>query len=130
MVDGGASIPFRAESGQVLRDFAKDRKPYVASQYVTGRRRFAARNSPGVDEATVSEAALREFEASWEEPAVQLHLIPGKEALGAINRHLQARYGVTVTSTAIIDAMRTDEVPAEMKDLIQQLTVFTKTRVS
>jgi hypothetical protein len=33
-------------------------------------------------------------------------------------------YGVNVTATAIIDSMRTDEVPSEMKSLVQLLAEF------
>jgi hypothetical protein len=38
-------------------------------------------------------------------------------------------YDVTLTATGIIDAMMIDEVPLEMRNLIDGLTVFSKAKV-
>lgn len=51
-------------------------------------------------------------------------MIPGKEALSGINQRLQSEYGVSITPTAIIDAMQLDEVPAEMRGLVKALQEF------
>jgi hypothetical protein len=55
---------------------------------------------------------------------VQLEVIPGKEAMSAVNQYLQNQYGVSVTPTAIIDAMRDDEIPSDMKQLIHDISKF------
>jgi hypothetical protein len=75
-------------------------------------------------EATINEAALNEFEDRWNDLDSRLQAIPGKEAISAINKRLQEDYQVTVTSTAIIDAMKVDEVPAEMKSLVAHISEF------
>ncbi len=51
-------------------------------------------------------------------------MIPGKEALSSLNQHFQEQYGVTVTPTAIVDAMWTNEVSREMGELVETLTKF------
>jgi hypothetical protein len=55
-------------------------------------------------------------------------MVPGKDALSGVNEHLQEKYGVTVTPTAIIDAMNNDEVPREIESLLDLLEAFTKVR--
>ena len=71
--------------------------------------------------------ALNEFEQQWRDPQSRLDLIPGKEALKEVNRYLENSYGVSITSTAIIDSMRLDEVPTEMKELVELLKRFSAT---
>ncbi|MFL5071664.1 MAG: hypothetical protein ACJ8D9_18955, partial [Xanthobacteraceae bacterium] len=105
-------------------------KSYVMSQYLADRRRFERVHSPTLHEATITETALNEFEERWRCPKLRLEMIPGKEALSALNQHLQEQYGINVTPTAIIDAMRTDEVPAELEQLVRDLSQFAASKVS
>ena len=60
----------------------------------------------------------------------KLEIIPGKEAMSAINQHLQDKYGVSITPTAIVDAMRADEIPIDMKNLIQDISRFASSKVN
>jgi len=62
---------------------------------------------------------LDEVNALWE--LSRFTLIPGKEALSAFNFYLQAEYRVSVTQTAIIDAIRIAEMPAEVALLVEML---------
>ena len=57
----------------------------------------------------------------------RLQLIPGKEALAYVNEHLQATYGVSLTPTAIINAMEISEVPLAVKTLINRIEEFSTT---
>lgn len=41
-----------------------------------------------------------------------------------LNEQLQTKYRVSVTPTAIIDAMQVEEIPTEMKGLIDDLAQF------
>ncbi len=83
-----------------------------------------------MDETTVNEMALNELDRRWHSLEDRLSLIPGKDALSHLNASLQAASAVSVTPAAIIDAMRVDEVPSEMKDLISMLEEFSKTAPS
>ena len=55
-------------------------------------------------------------------------IIPGKEALGAINRHLQEKFDVNITPTSIVDAMMLDEIPKEIRLLLADLGTFSSKR--
>jgi len=100
----------------------------ITSQYLAFGRRFQRAVSPATDEATANEAVLSEFESRWSNSDMQLAMVPGKDALSGVNEHLQERYGVTVTPTAIIDAMKNDEVPREIKSLLVALDEFAQVR--
>lgn len=105
----------------VLDRYTAERKSHVMAQYLAYRRRFERANSPSVEEATVNEAALGEFESCWQAP---YEVVSGKEALARLNAHLQESYGVSVTPTSIIDSMRNEEIPGEMCELLGELSRF------
>ncbi len=123
----GVELKYRPEAARLLEDFAAKKRSYVTAQYLAFRRRFERTNSPNLHEATVNEAALNEFENCWKDAISRLEVIPGKEALSVLNQYLQQQYGVSVTPTAIIDAMRQEDIPEEMRQLIRDITAFAKT---
>jgi hypothetical protein len=82
-----------------------------------------------MDEATIDKAALNEFKQHWAVPAIRLCMIPGKEALSKFNERLQARYGVSLTPTVIVEAMNSAEVPEDMRRLIETIAHFASTDV-
>jgi hypothetical protein len=64
-----------------------------------------------------------------ESEQTRLAIIPGKEALSAINGHLQSTFGVNITPTSVVDAMSATEIPKEMKLLVADLAVFSSGKV-
>ncbi len=120
----GVSRTYNSNVTEVLSGYAESKKSYVTSQFLKGWRQFERVNSPALDEAQVTERALNSFNQLWDKPKTRLGLIPGKEALSTINRYSQETYGVSVTPTAIIDAMKLDEIPSEMQELIDKLAAF------
>jgi hypothetical protein len=125
----GGSVEYTSDAATLLDAFCSDRKAFVMAQYLAYRRHFERAHSPTVHESVINEAALKEFEASWSIAASRLHMVPGKEALSAVNSYLQKQYGINVTATAIIDSMSVDEIPVEMRDLIEALGEFSTLKV-
>jgi hypothetical protein len=120
----GENASYNIDLASLLDHFAASQKIYVTSQYIAERRRFERVNSPNLPETTVSAAAIGEVEDSWRDLDSRLEIIPGKEALSAVNQALQKGYGVNVTSTSIIDAMNQGEIPNEIKELIEKVAGF------
>jgi energy-coupling factor transporter ATP-binding protein EcfA2 len=120
----GRQLGFKPCAEAVLRDFCDAKKSYVFSQTISERRRFERVNAPGRSEAEIAEQALNELEHEWQSLDGRLALIPGKEALSSLNQFLQGQYGVCLTSTAVIAAMRLDEVPHELEELMTTLKEF------
>ncbi len=108
-------------SGHFLQEFSVGKRAYCMGQYLANRRAFERSHSPGASEASVNQDAIPEFDKIWED---FLNVIPGKEAVSALNKHIQETYGVNVTPTLIIESMCTDEVPKEMKEVIAEIDKF------
>jgi hypothetical protein len=126
----GVERTYGGDAAALLDNFANERKSYVTSQYVTERIRYERANSPRLDQATVTEAALNELESCWNDRASKLQVIPGKEALSMFNQYLQNEYGVSVTPTTIVDAMRVDEIPNEMRTLMEDIAGFARSNAT
>lgn len=116
-------------AGAVLQEFAAKKRNYVTAQYIEARRKFD-RSSKSTDHPAVSdERMMDELAPIWEALEQTLATIPGKEAVSELNSRLQEVYKITVTPTAIIDAMRSDEVPADMVKLVDELRRFSSVSV-
>ena len=118
-------VEYVAGSSKILNAFVEEKKSYIMSQFIASRRRFIRRWMPSEDETTTNQAALEEFNSDWAESVSRrLELVPAKDALSTINRHLQESYGVSVTATGIINATHVDEIPTEMRELLHRLAKF------
>jgi hypothetical protein len=118
-------IEYVDSATDLLEDYCKKRKSYVTAQYLVSRRAFERTNSPGVNETTINEAGLTEFESQWSETLRRFELVPGKEAISAINKHLQEKYGVSITPMSIVNAMLVDEIADDLRRLLAGLLEFT-----
>jgi energy-coupling factor transporter ATP-binding protein EcfA2 len=125
----GVDKTYSGDAAALLDNFANERRNYVTSQYQTSRAQFERANSPRLNLATVNEAALNEFESCWNDRASKLQVISGKDALSVFNRYLQEEYGVSVTPASIVEAMRSDEIPDEMRRLLRDIAEFARTNV-
>jgi energy-coupling factor transporter ATP-binding protein EcfA2 len=125
----GATRIYSGNAAALLSAFAEQERPSIMGRYIGDRRRFERTISSHLADATIGEAAVREFERCWGTEQSRLEVIPGKDALRALNQDLQEQYGVNVTAAGIVDAMRRDEVPAEMVELIQNIANFSALRV-
>jgi ABC-type multidrug transport system ATPase subunit len=104
-----------------LTDSLKSR---IRSQFLSKRAAFEKTKSPGLDQATITEKLLDEFDDIWRKLSKRLEIVPGKELLAKLNQYLQATYKVTLTTLGIISAMRQDEVPEEIVTLMEGLGNF------
>ena len=109
-----------------LNAFCDKQKHYVQAQLLAERRKFDRIKSPGVHETNSSEAILAEFDAKWNRPEQRFKMIPGKDALSAVNLDLQTSHAVNVTPRNIIDAMKAEEIDPEMRALVETLVQFAK----
>lgn len=123
----GASLPnYVACSENILLDFAKSVKTYLMSQFTEQYKKFERTNRSTDHEATLIKAAMDEFERRWADPSDRLRMIGGKDALSHLNGELQKRYKVSVTPSAIVEAMRIDEVPAGVKEMVTEIAAFVR----
>ena len=126
----GRNIVCVPNSAAFFENYATAKKTYLAAQHLEFREHFERATSPGKDKGAIKEEALNEFERRWDGCNSKLKIIPGKEAVGALNRHLQESCGVSITPTAIIDSMRMDEIPEEARILIRNIAAFASEKPS
>ncbi len=123
-------IKYDMDINEFLNTFAEEKKEYVTAQFLDAIKNYRKKYPSYISEAQANEEALKKFGKRWKNYEWRLLAIPGKQAISAINVHLQSKYGVNITPTAIIDAMHVDEVPQEMSDLINDICVFSAAKVS
>jgi len=117
----GSSSVFKPLASKCLSKYAENCRIEVQSRMISERKQFEKNNNPKLSDASINAAALQDFERLWKDEDSRLKVVPGKEALAALNQEAQATYAVSVTPLSIIDAMTIDEVPNEMKALVTML---------
>ncbi|WP_408952954.1 ATP-dependent nuclease [Lysobacter sp. Hz 25] len=123
---GGKVVEFDADVEIKLGEITDSMKSDVFGQCNALGVRALCEASRGVDVSTASAKVHREFEERWASLEGRLKLVPGKYLLAKLNDWLQAVYGVSVSTNAIVSAMQVSEVPEEMKYLISALDGFSK----
>ena len=121
---GGKEVAYDFSSESTLDEFCESKKSYVAAQYVAFRRTFERQLASGLNDATIMEHALGEFERLWSDSSRRLAMVPGKDAFSYLNKQLQETTGINLTPTIVIDAMRKDEIPDDMKRLVEEINIF------
>ncbi|MCY4379408.1 MAG: AAA family ATPase [Candidatus Dadabacteria bacterium] len=120
----GNEIEYLCEASVILDKFAAGKKNWVEAQFLSNRREFLRSEGTKADDTQIHAESLEKFEQLWSDPVKRYELIPGKEAISAINVHLQETHGVNITPVAIIAAMRDDEIPSEVRELVDKLASF------
>lgn len=108
----------------ILEEYSREKKSYLVAQLTESYKAFIRGTEKGKHATELTAAAFEEFEKSWSNPETRRAMLPGKDALSRVNRKLQAKFGVSVSPSAIVEAMHVDEVPEEMKELIFMLNDF------
>ena len=122
----GSTQQYEPCAAEVLDAFSADKKAYIAAQFSAERIRFERQRASRAHEATINEAVFRELEVAWTDGEKRLEMVPGKEALSALNQRLQKKFQISVTPTSIVNAMTISEIPEEMKSLINRLSDFVR----
>lgn len=121
-------VKYEGTAAELLEELTAPMKYMVSAQFLAKRTPYEKSKLPGADYATINQQLLEEFESTWKEWPQRRFIIPGKEVLSLLNRRLQQECSITITPTAIINAMRKEEVPEEISGLIDALEHFRKTQ--
>jgi len=122
----GSEISFEEDVDKLLTSLTDQMRHKVEARYLVKRRPFEKSTAKGLDESTIDERLMREFDTDWMNQNRRLILIPGKETLAELNRHLQSNYGITVSPAFITNCFHKAEIPSEMVTLIEAIDKFRK----
>ena len=121
---GAKAKKFSGSIKDILDSISGEMKADIFGQFSAKVADQIRRVSPGIDPATINSTAHRLFEDRWNDDTSRLKFLPGKKVLARLNEVLQADYLVTVSPRGIVAAMQMQEIPQEMKDLVQALNEF------
>jgi len=122
----GKTSRFTEDLETLLRTVSDALKHDVQAQYLKRQHPFAKSLDKALDDTTITSALLASFEERWKNLPDRLNLAPGKEVLSRLNTHLQEKWDVTITPNTIIESMKEQEVPEEMKEIVAALGEFAK----
>lgn len=120
----GKKQKFESCALDIINAYANEQKSYIMGQRAARLRNFERTTNPGKDEAATTQRAYEEFEVAWGDLGRRCRMLPGKDAFSAVNKALQDRYGISLTPSAVIDAMTAAEIPQEMGGLLDDLECF------
>jgi len=106
----------------ILPKITDPMRDLVLSQIMA--RRWDHLKSTGRDLADINRDTIAWFDLRWNNLADRLAVVPGKEVLRSLRSHLQQNLGVSLTDTRIIESMRRDEIPDDLRELLQALDGF------
>ncbi|MEK7148675.1 MAG: AAA family ATPase [Patescibacteria group bacterium] len=113
-------------AAEILNEVADTFRTNILPLYLSARRRFIKRASPGLDDSTIDTEGLKKFEGEWETLSGKLRLIPGKEVFSMFNHILQKEYGISITPRMVVDSFTQAEMDAELIQLITNLNKFSE----
>ena len=125
----GVDLSFNEDVTHLLTTLTNPLSHKVEARYLARRRPFEKAKSPSIDDSTIDERLMSEFDVRWKDDALRRLLVPGKEVLAMLNSYLQGKYGITISTTVIIECFKKDEIPPEMNSLIEEIEVFRKESV-
>lgn len=105
-----------------LRRITESLKSEIQGQYLSKRVEFLR---PGKqDSSKVSTETLNWFDKIWSDLERRCGVVPGKKVLAKFREQIQEKFGFTLTDSRILNCMKVDDLPEDIKHLIKALVEF------
>ena len=98
----------------------------VEAKWLAGRRPSEKARARSLDDSTIDERLMAEFDEAWKNAECRFLIVPGKNILASLNNYLQRKFSVTISHSLIIECFRKEEIPSEMVELIEEIEKFRK----
>jgi hypothetical protein len=122
----GKSMVFNGNVKQILNSISDGFKYKTQAQLQSHQLKYEKSLNPRIDETTIIEKILQEFDLIWKDLLKRLVIIPGKDFLSSLNEYLQEHYKISISQTNIINSLNMALVPEELKYLIEEIDKFRK----
>lgn len=120
----GCTTQIDEDIDDILRRLTDPLRHKVQAKYLTrGRPYFKAQN-PNFDASTIDEMMMMNFDKRWNDTNQRYTKVPGKYVLAELNKYLQEKYAITLSSALIVECMAKSEIPSEMVRLIESIEAF------
>lgn len=122
----GKSLKFNDTVNKILLNVTEPLRHNVIAQFISKQVPFHKIVMPSMDESTITENLMKDFEKKWGELEARLFLVPGKKVFALLNNYLQEKYQITVTLSQLIDCFELEDIPNELSELIDKIESFRK----
>lgn len=122
----GKSDSMNKSTVEILESLSSEYKFKTQAQLQSHRIKYEKSLNPKIDESTIIEKILGEFDVLWSNLDTRLMIIHGKDFLSSLNQYLQDNYKITITNANILSSIKREEVPTELKILICDIERFRK----
>lgn len=119
-----SKVVFDENIESLLDKITDEFRHMVASKYLARNRSFMKTQKLGLDDSTIDENLMREFDELWKQNDKRLLLVPGKMLLSKINSYLQEKYHITISMSLLVDCFTKAEIPDEMVEIISKIEDF------
>jgi energy-coupling factor transporter ATP-binding protein EcfA2 len=122
----GEDIQFQENINDILENISDSFKYRTQSQLQSHRLKYEKSKNPRIDEATIIESILGDFDLIWKNLNDRLRIIHGKDFLSSLNSYLQDNYKINITNSNIINSIKIELVPKELSDIMELIESFRK----
>lgn len=120
----GTRDKFIGNAEDILQLLSDKMRSKVNAQFMSKREKYLKAANPGQDPATINEIMLEDFEKLWSNMRTRLEIVPGKELLSMLNEYLQNNHSISLTNSLIVNAMKQEEIPKDIVELLEKLEAF------
>jgi hypothetical protein len=120
----GTKNKFTEDVKEILECLSNKMRSKVNAHFMSKREKYLKAANPSVDNATINEKMLEDFEELWSKMESRLEIVPGKELLSMLNEYLQSNYSVSITHSLIVNAMKPEEITEDIVKLLDKLETF------
>jgi len=110
------------DSALLLEDITRPLKEEVLSQLIARHHDYL--HHTGQDRSQLYKGVLGAFDSRWASLNTRIALIPGKEVLRRFRQRVQELYGVTLTDARIVESLHREDIPMDMRRLLDALDSF------
>lgn len=116
------NIEINKRIADYLQEITEEQKIEAQAQYIG--KRMAYHQGSGKDGGTISHEAIQVFEELWKDINSRMEIAPGKSTLRELRAKVQNDYNINLSDIKIIDEFGSDEVPEDLRTLINELEKF------
>jgi len=118
----GLEIAITEDISSILSRLTTPIKAELQGQYLAKRSEYLSHSRR--DPATINAETLELFEMKWLTLESRMHLVPGKEILKKLRSEVETLYHVSLTDLKIIDDFLIEEIPQDLRVLINSLDAY------
>lgn len=122
------ALPTEQDVEAILADITDALRAETQAQYIARKQDYFKRLHSKLDPATVACQVIQVIDEKWRDIRKRMEIVPGKIVLALLRQRLQNQYVVNITDQRIIGSFRVDEIPPDLRQLIEGLDRFRQMR--